>query len=195
METTYKVGDFTFTDQESALAARKELRQVEHLKSQINLKDRQMCAKIYKQIVAQKIFKTPVGFAFTNELRELAGITSAPVVKKEDLTKTKYERPENVVTKQEVVHPSDYNDIEDKNALRLISSLKKQVNKLKKVNFTLKVAVGIMVTIIIGMFIINSTIDSPTILNYREEVIDEYSEWEQELELREKALEKAEQNL
>jgi hypothetical protein len=38
------------------------------------------------------------------------------------------------------------------------------------------------------MFYVNSTINSPTILDYEEKIIDEYSSWEQQLSEREQQL-------
>ena len=62
----------------------------------------------------------------------------------------------------------------------------------KKYEITLFISVILAISII-GMFIIASTSDSPTILNYENKLIDKYAEWEQELDEREAALNDREQ--
>ena len=62
----------------------------------------------------------------------------------------------------------------------------------KKYEITLFISVILAISII-GMFIIASTSDSPTILNYENKLIDKYAEWEQELDEREAALNEREQ--
>lgn len=62
----------------------------------------------------------------------------------------------------------------------------------QKYEITLFVSVILAISII-GMFIIASTSDNPTILNYENKLIDKYAEWEQELDEREAALNEREQ--
>ncbi len=50
-----------------------------------------------------------------------------------------------------------------------------------------------MVIVIGAMFAIALKSDVPNILNYREAIVNEYSEWEQELTQRERAVREAEQ--
>jgi hypothetical protein len=45
------------------------------------------------------------------------------------------------------------------------------------------------------MFVVSWKSDVPNIVNYRTAVLNEYSEWEQELTEREKAVREAEKNL
>ena len=57
------------------------------------------------------------------------------------------------------------------------------------------VANVIMLAIVVGMFILASTMDSPTILNYENQIINKYEAWEQELSKREQAVKDAEKAL
>ena len=52
-----------------------------------------------------------------------------------------------------------------------------------------------MVVMIIAMFVIALESDHPNIINYRREVVNEYSEWEQELTEREQAVRAAEREV
>ena len=53
----------------------------------------------------------------------------------------------------------------------------------------------ILVILVIGMFVISWKSDVPNIVNYRTAVINEYSEWEQQLQEREQAIREAEKKL
>ena len=45
------------------------------------------------------------------------------------------------------------------------------------------------------MFYVSTTINSPTILNYKESITDEYASWKEQLDAREKELDKREAEL
>ena len=64
----------------------------------------------------------------------------------------------------------------------------------KKYEITLFISVILAVSVI-GMFIVASTSDSPTIINYENKLIDKYAAWEQELDEREAALKEREQTV
>ena len=53
----------------------------------------------------------------------------------------------------------------------------------------------ILAVSVIGMFIVASTSDSSTIINYENKLIDKYAAWEQELDEREAALKEREQTV
>ena len=63
-----------------------------------------------------------------------------------------------------------------------------------KNKITLFISVILAVSVI-GMFIVASTSDSPTIINYENKLIDKYAAWEQELDEREAALKEREQTV
>ena len=67
--------------------------------------------------------------------------------------------------------------------------------RYKKLSGLLLIACITMLLIIIGMFAINATSQNPTILNYEEEIVDQYASWEEELDAREQELNEREQKL
>jgi hypothetical protein len=66
------------------------------------------------------------------------------------------------------------------------------IRRLRLVNRVLLVLCITLLLCVIGMFYVNSTINSPTILNYEEKILDKYSAWEQELTQREAAVKEKE---
>ncbi|SDH48313.1 hypothetical protein SAMN05421493_101653 [Pseudobutyrivibrio sp. 49] len=69
------------------------------------------------------------------------------------------------------------------------------IRKLRLVNSFLIVCVFTLLFCVLGMFIVSSTINSPTILNYKEAITDEYSSWKQQLDERERELNEREAEL
>ena len=60
---------------------------------------------------------------------------------------------------------------------------------------SLVLAIGVLCALVIGMFIITFTGDNPNIINYKNALENQYSEWEQELDEREDAIREKEAEL
>lgn len=204
----YKVAGFTFTDEAGAKEALKEQKTIEYIESKTNMKDPKMINKVYHQIVDQNMFHTPVGFAYINKLKYLLediedenadkrAVNSA-VVKpkmsdnkislgksgKTDRTDRRLSgvRPTKKAKKDEAVGvtiPPSERTIEAfeerlKLAEKELTKYKNYCSILLGLAFVLLISVG-------AMFFINSTIGSPTILNYEQEIINKYAMWEHQL--------------
>ena len=63
----------------------------------------------------------------------------------------------------------------------------KKTDYKKKANFLTKICI-ILSAVIVAMFIINMTSDNVNIINYRNEIINQYEDWEKELTEREEAV-------
>ena len=69
------------------------------------------------------------------------------------------------------------------------------VRRLRMFNSFLIVCVFTLLLCVLGMFYVSTTINSPTILNYKESITDEYSSWKQQLDERERELNEREAEL
>lgn len=67
-------------------------------------------------------------------------------------------------------------------------SLEQDNARVHKINKILLILCIVFFIIIVGMFAISTTINSPNILNYENSVLDKYSSWEQELNAKEQVL-------
>jgi hypothetical protein len=83
----------------------------------------------------------------------------------------------------------------DKNSTPISEDDAGVIKKLRLVNSFLIVCVFTLLICVLGMFFVNSTINSPTILNYKEAITDEYSSWKQQLDERERELNEREAEL
>ena len=57
------------------------------------------------------------------------------------------------------------------------------------------VANAVLIVLVILLFVISQTGSNPTVLNYKTNIINQYTSWEQELEQREKVVEEKEAQL
>lgn len=181
----YKVGGFTFSDEETARKAAKELKAVEYVLEQLKNADDTMVFKAYNQILDKKMFKTEVGISFLNQLRmNLLNCGSFD---------SKMIRPIYNLENDNADIPVASTKVDKKEKPKVEKKVKsvstdKEINKLKRINSILLVVCITLFLCVCGMFYINSTINSPNILNYEQQLIDKYSTWEQELNDREQAL-------
>lgn len=169
-----EVDGFLFSDEDSYKAAQKEAKAVEYLKKQLSGKDGTAILKIYNQLLEQNIFHTQVGYTFLHDiyvaLRRQTKIADSviPPIKVDSVAK-KEAAP--VQEKQEEKPP--------KVIVKTIGGASAKQNKY------LKIVVAVLVVVVIGMFAITLTSQSPTILDYETKLQNKYASWEQQLTERE----------
>lgn len=167
----YVVDGFEFQTKEEARQAKKESDGIRYIKDQTDMSDPDTVYKLYLRLNKPGYFFTPVGLSFLVELQEY--LHTIPYIKNEDI------RP--------IYIP------EDKKA---VVEVKKQTEDYKK-----KFHVALFFTIVLSaaiaaMFGITYVSGhSPYVVDYENELIDKYENWQKELEKREKAVEEREKAL
>lgn len=210
----YNIGGYIFNDENSAKKAAKELKAVEYILGQIKTADEQGVLQVYKKLLNQRLFSTEIGMGFLNQLRQNLVASDAfdeadipPVYSLEPLepeaaepkpepvakpvqeppkAKEKISKKEPKVKKKKVKKSKESDDVSD---------IDGEIKRLRLINKLLILCVFTLLLIVAGMFIINSTINSPTILNYKETITDEYASWKEQLDAREKELNEREARL
>ena len=198
----YNIGGYIFEDENKAKKAAKELKAVEYILGQIKDADEKGVLTVYKKLLNQRLFSTEIGMSFLSQLRQ--NLIASGVFEESEVPEVysleSEEKPDN---KTEEIPPAVNEKQEnakaktkkaDKTVGTVPQDLKAQINKLKLVNRILLVLCITLVLCVAGMFYVNSTINSPTILDYEEKLIDKYSAWEQELTEREAAVKEKELN-
>jgi hypothetical protein len=201
----YNIGGYIFEDENKAKKAAKELKAVEYILGQLKEADEKGVLTVYKKLINQRYFSTEIGMGFLSQLRqnlEACGAYSddeipqiysldaeEPKVKEtaSEPVKAKDTKPEISPEKSKVKKEKSDKSKESNNA--------GDFAELKRLIFINKILLILCITLllcVIGMFYVNSTINSPTILNYEEKLIDKYSSWEQELTEREAAVKEKE---
>ncbi len=170
------VDGFVFESADVYEKAKKEKEGVRYMKSRIDLSHPMQVLQIYKKMIEQEMFQTPVGQAYLMELQDY--LQTMPQVDNDQI-------PPVII--RDVVRVMDASGTTE--ALR--EELKKSRNRCR---FSV---IGNLVAaaVIIVMFAIAASSSSPTILNYENKLIDKYSTWEQELSAREDAIREKESAL
>ena len=164
----YIVDGFEFATQEEAKRAEKEKAGIRYIKENTDMNDPDMVYKLYAKLNKPGTFSTPVGFAFLVELQEY--LHTIPYIKNEEI------RPIHVAK----------TGVQDKAAAR-------QEGLYRKKYHIALFFVIVFAVVIVSMFAITYVSGhSPYVVNYENELIDKYENWQNELEAREKALDERE---
>lgn len=171
----YTVDGFDFKTEEEAEAAKKEVQAVRYIKDRITGITPEKAADVYNRLVREEMLSTPIGIAYLRELRE--ELCSTPGVDKNILLPIKIK--DDVVVKE----------ISDRTGGRERVVNKKEEKKNYKNRYRNSFIINIILVIaIIVMFIIVSTSDNVNIVNYRNKIVDQYEDWQRNLEEREKKI-------
>ncbi len=193
----YNIGGYIFDDENKARKAAKELKNVEYILSQIKDADEHGVLNVYKKLLNQRLFSTEIGMDFLTQLRQ--NLLESGVFSDEEIPAI-YSLDET----KEQVSVSAVNDDSSEDSIKPKVDNKKtdtkkrekdessEIRRLKVINKLLIILCVSLVLIVVGMFYVNSTINSPTILNYEEQLLNKYSSWEQELTEREAAVKEKE---
>jgi hypothetical protein len=137
----------------------------------------------------QEIFETELGYAFLSELRR--EILSDPAVNEEDV-----ERILVKANKEQIGPKMAEDELPDEAAIaQLVERTKTIVKKYKERFYMLLVVVLILLGAVVFMFVITITSDSPTILNYKTKLENEYASWDEDLQKREDEVKHKEEEL
>lgn len=195
----YNIGGYIFDDENKAKLAAKELRAVEYILAQLKDADERGVLTVYKKLLNQRQFSTEIGMSFLTQLRQNLLQTGAfsedeipPVYKlQEEEPKEETASAEDTVKEEPKEKKSKVADASTK-VIKPQASDSSEIKKLKFFNRVLIVLCITLLLCVIGMFYVNSTINSPTILNYEQEILNKYAAWEQELTEREAAVKEKE---
>ena len=181
------VGGFWFTDEDVAKQAEREAEGIVYIRQKVDMDEPLMVLQVYNKMVEQKLFETAVGFSYLKELWDY--LYSIPFIRKEEILAIPTEQPTLEAGLRQ-------------RARRIYGGRgqgagQRQVTNIDyKVRFRVMLGVSaVLVVIIAAMFAITATSGNATILNYEQQLIDRYSEWEQELSEREAAVVEREKEL
>ena len=185
----YKVDGFLFEDEATASLAKKEEDGIRFIKQKTALDNPEIVFRLYKSLLAQKVFVTPVGIRFLVELQNIL-LTSTFIAKEEIPAIPASE----MVVKQEVEPQSHTPATQVKKATEKVD---KKVGGEYKRPFYIALFFAIIFGLsVIGMFVISEISgNNVNIINYREAILNEYSQWQEELQEKENELTEWEKEL
>ncbi len=176
MEKVIVVEGYSFTDENMAKQARTEAEGVKYVKARTDMSKPDQVFNVYNRLLEQKMFQTPVGYAYLKELQEY--LKTMPGIHSEDI------KPISIAPKMVVEDSAGVAKIWRR---RLEDTQKKfRISVLANLVFALA---------ILAMFVIASTSNQATVLNYEKSIRDRYAQWEEELTKREQAVREEELRL
>lgn len=170
------VGGYRFATVADAETARLDAKRIKNLEDNLDYRKPQNVLLLYHKALENGIFQTPIGFAYLVEMQEHLKRCGIP--------------EENI--KPIPLNMTFTNKNGENSWVRRSIANRKPVSEYRGRFITSVLLNLIMIVAIIGMFAICLDSDSPNIVNYRRVIINEYSEWEQELTDRESELRKLE---
>lgn len=173
------VGGYQFATVADAETARQDAKRVKNLENNLDYKAPQNVLAIYNKALENKVFLTPIGFAYLLQIQDHLKRCGVPESKINPI-------PLNVTFS---------NKTEANRSIRESVAARKPKVEFKG-RFITSVCFNILlIFVIVSMFLISFKSDVPNIINYRRAIVDEYSEWEQELTEREQVVREAEKSL
>ena len=174
------VGGFEFVSENDAQKGQMDLSKIKLLESRVKASRPGDLKAVYEKAIENKIFKTPIGWGYLLNLRKKL-LESG--FKEEDLIPiplnvsiTRHSAMENLTVRQ-----------------RIIPDTSKKESPFKRIfPIVLDIVLAILVVV---MFLIAASGENDNIINYKRNVTNRYSSWEQDLTDREKAVREAEKRL
>ncbi|MCI8635562.1 MAG: hypothetical protein HFJ05_08170 [Eubacterium sp.] len=185
----YEAVGFAFPDEKMMEKALKEAEGIRYVKNSADLTDPQVVFNVYRQMVNQRLFETPVGYSFLYELQEnlwtnpaISNDTIPPIpvaaVSKDApaAQRARAEQPQSVPrirteVKTKIVHKTEVKNVDYKIKFKACMSV-----------------CAVLLLIVIGMFAVTATSGNINIVNYENALIEKYEHWETQLNEREEKL-------
>ncbi|MCH5260492.1 MAG: hypothetical protein J1F18_12095, partial [Lachnospiraceae bacterium] len=173
------VGGYRFGTIADAETARMEEKKIAAVEKHLDYRKPQNVLLVYNKAIDNKIFLTPVGMAYLQRIQEQlikCGIQEEKI-------------------KPIPLYATFSNKTENNSSIR--RSMASRAPKVEfKGRFMTSLCINVLLVLALtAMIILSLHTDVPNIINYRTAIVNEYSEWEQQLQEREQAVRQAERNL
>lgn len=174
------VGGYEFLNENDAQKASMDLSKIKLLEARVNASKPVDIKAVYEKAIENKIFKSPIGWQYLVKLRDKlleSGYSEADLIPIPlDVVFTRHSAFENLAVKQ-----------------RIKPEAKKSGGDFGKI---FSIILNIVLIILVGvMFYIASNSESDNLINYKRNITNRYSSWDEELKTREKAVREAEKRL
>lgn len=179
------IDGFSFADDADVSLASSEIEKIKYIAGKMNMDNPRGVLVVYDKLITSGIFVTPVGYEYLRTLQSyLYKCKDIP----DDAVK---EIPVPISYTRALNLRSEERD-ERIQADRQMRTLRKTFRTEYKVSLIVNI---ILIIMVIAMFVITLKAENPNMINYRTAILNQYSEWEQELNEREAAIKQRELEL
>lgn len=174
----YTVNGYLFGDAEDVKLAQQEVSAIQYMDKKMERYSGEGILAVYQAALEKKLFRTPIGYQYLQQLQKRMQTMGVP---------------------QENIPPIPlyqvYNNHHKTEEQPVRKPVKKKVDpQVKKLRYSMLGNV-ILVGLVIILFAITLTGENANAINYRNAIVNEYSEWEQELTERENTVREKEREL
>lgn len=172
----YVAEGYSFYTERDAVLAQNERKKVQYLEARLDYSKPETILRIYKKMIAERVFKSPVGLLFLRDMQQY-------LLKQPGISGDEVEAIPLYVSFE-----GEFREQSSPARDRVRPAPKKEQ---KKRSFALPISIMInigLVVAVIAMFVIALKADQPNILNYERTITDRYASWEQELTEREQEI-------
>lgn len=173
------VGGYRFGTVADAEAARTEGKKIANLEEHLDYRKPQNVLLVYNKAIDNRVFLTPVGLTYLQKMQEQMAKWGVPREKIRPIP----------------LYATFSNKTENNSSVRRGIAARSPKVEFKG-RFITSVCINILMAAALAAVIyLSMRSDTPTIVNYRTAVVNEFSQWEQELTERENAVREAERAL
>lgn len=179
------IDGFSFADDADVSLASSEIEKIKYIAGKMNMDNPRGVLAVYDKLITSGIFVTPVGYEYLRTLQSY-------LYKCKDI-------PDDAV--KEIPVPISYTRAlnlrsEERDERMQTERQMRTLRKTFKTEYKISLIVNIILVImVIAMFVITLKAENPNMINYRTAILNQYSEWEQELNEREAAIKQRELEL
>lgn len=178
------VKGFRFSALADAKTAEEEYKKMVYIKGRMNMDNPEEVLAIYHKMIDNGLFVTPVGVDFLMRIREYL-VESGSI----DPSRIRPIETGSLFTQRA------RNEARAETRPRVTTDLVEENRKLKH-RYYISLAVSVIaVILVIAMFFVARSSDNPNILNYKNAIENQYAEWEESLEQRDRELREKEEAL
>lgn len=173
------VGGYKFATVADAETARMEEKKIDNLEQHLDYRKPQNVLLVYNKAIDNKVFLTPIGLTYLQKMQAEMIKWGVPTDKIRPIP----------------LYGTFSNKTENNSSIRKSIAARKPKIEYKGRFITSLWINIILVLLVAAMFVVSWKSDIPNIVNYRTAILNEYSDWEQQLTEREQAVRDAEKEL
>lgn len=173
------VGGYRFGTVADAETARMEQKKIANVEQHLDYHNPQNVLLVYNKAIDNRVFLTPLGMSYLHRMQDQMAKCGVPKEKIKPIP----------------MYATFSNKTENSSSIRRSVASRGQKVEFKG-RFITSVCINVLlVAALSAMIVLAYVSEVPTIVNYKTAIVNEYSEWEQELSDREQAVREAERAL
>lgn len=179
------IDGYMFSDASDTSIAMDEVKRIKYIAGKMNMDNPKAVLTVYDKLISSGIFVTPVGVEYLRTLQNY--LYKNPDINDEDIRDIPVAISyTNAMNSRNEERQRRMDEVKSSRVLRKTFRVEYKVSLIVNV---------ILVLLVIAMFVITLKADNPNMINYRTAILNEYSEWEQQLKSREDKIKEKELEL